>query len=428
MDMKRSLRHGLRSPRRQRGAVVVLVAAGLIAIIGMAGLALDLGDSYLSKTRLQNALDAAALSGAKTLTEGGSTTEAETDAIATFNLDPRMADPALTPVIEFSDSLVPGFPSATDPDAKYVRASVASYPREVWFAAVLGMTSRAVAGSAVAGPIPVGGCTGPILPVTICAKDPEGECNDETCFGYPVGAEDEICLKSGSPGKGGSGKDGTGTGGTCKPFQVGTGNFQLLDLGCPPGEGGGGACVRKNLAGGFNQCVAAGDNKTVESEPGNKAGPTVQGINTRFGEYQGGGLNATDYPPDVVTHSDPNFWYSTPASNAYEDWLTDASKHDYPEDGIPPGTKKRRVVAVPISKCVEDEHGVTTLEVKKIACFYLTKPAKQGGPGGGNAEIYGQLIKASECPVNGTAVDDDDEEDDLPTKIVLFKDPDARAS
>ncbi len=413
----------MRSPRRQRGAVVVLVAAGLIAIIAMAGLALDLGDSYLSKTRLQNALDAAALSGAKTLTEGGSTAEAETDAIATFNLDPRMADAALTLVIEFSDSLVPGFPSATDPDAKYVRASVASYPREVWFAAVLNMTSRAVAGSAVAGPIPVGGCTDPILPVTICAKDPEGECNDDTCFGYPVGAEDELCLKTGSPGQGGS-----GSGGSCDPFQVGTGNFQLLDLGCPQGGGGGGACVRKNLAGGYSQCVAAGDNETVESEPGNKAGPTVQGINTRFGEYQGAGLNATDYPPDVVTHSDPAFWYSSPASNAYKDWLADASKHDYPEDGIPPGRKKRRVVAVPIGECVEGETGVTNVTVKKIACFYLTKPSKQGGPGGGNAEIYGQLIKASECPVNGTAVDDDDEEDDLPTKIVLFKDPDARAS
>lgn len=419
-NVKRSLRHGLRSPRRQRGVVVVLVAAGMLAIIAMAGLALDLGDSYLSKTRLHNALDTAALSGAKTLLDGGGTAEAETDAIATFNLDPRMANAALTPVIEFSDTLVPFNPGAPDDIAKYVRASVASYPRDAWFAAVLGITDRAVAGTAVAGPIPVGGCTEPVLPVVICAKDPEGECNDETCFGYPVGAEDELCLKAGSPGGGPTG---------CNAFDVGTGNFQLLDLGCPKGGGGGAACVAKNLAGGYSQCVAAGDTETVESKPGNSVGPTVKGINTRFGEYTGGafGLNPTDHPPDVVTHSDPAFWFSSPASNAYKDWLADPSKHDYPENEIPPGKKKRRVVAVPIGKCVDGEHGVTDIEMKKIACFYLTKKSTQGG-GPDSAEIYGQLIETSECPVNGRAVNDDDEEVDLPPKIVLFKDPDTRDS
>ena len=45
----------------QRGAVMVIVVAGLVAIIGMAGLALDLAHAYTNKTQLQNALDAAAL-------------------------------------------------------------------------------------------------------------------------------------------------------------------------------------------------------------------------------------------------------------------------------------------------------------------------------------------------------------------------------
>ncbi|MGH8507478.1 MAG: pilus assembly protein TadG-related protein [Gammaproteobacteria bacterium] len=447
MDMKRSLRHGLRSPRRQRGAVMVLVTAGLLAILGIAALALDLGDSYLSKTRLQNALDASALSGAKTLLDGSTTTQATSDAIATFQNHPEVASAGLTPVIEFSDTLVPFSPGAPDDTAKYVRASVSSYPREAWFAAVLGMTGRAVAGSAVAGPVPVSGCTDDILPVTICAKDlADDNCEDGTCYGYPVGAEDEICLKSGSPGTGGSGSGGTGTGGTCDPFQPGAGNFQLLDLGCD--TQGGGACVRQKLAGaGGGQCLAAGDNAEVDTEPGNKAGPVVQGINTRFGDYGGGGVNEVDYPPDEITYNrddDSGFWFQE-----YEEYKENGGTLPYDTQGANPAwarKAKRRVVALPISDCTDAGGGVNELPVKKIACFYLTKPSQLGANGGGgggngggangggggteggNAEIYGQLVNTSECEVSGSSVTEDPPPFELPYKIVLYKDPDNRDS
>ena len=53
--------------KRERGAVMVLFVIALVAIIGAAGLALDSGHTMLNKTRLQNTVDAAALSGAKTL-------------------------------------------------------------------------------------------------------------------------------------------------------------------------------------------------------------------------------------------------------------------------------------------------------------------------------------------------------------------------
>ena len=62
------------TPRRQAGSVSVLMVIALAAILMMAGLSLDVGHMLLNKTRLQNAVDAAALSGAKTLSqvEGGS--------------------------------------------------------------------------------------------------------------------------------------------------------------------------------------------------------------------------------------------------------------------------------------------------------------------------------------------------------------------
>ena len=51
-------------PNKQQGAVLILVVAAMVAMLGMAGLALDGGHAMLNKTRLQNTVDAAALSGA----------------------------------------------------------------------------------------------------------------------------------------------------------------------------------------------------------------------------------------------------------------------------------------------------------------------------------------------------------------------------
>src|SRR2546423_1745474 len=72
------------SPRSQRGAAIVLIVIALLALLLMAGLALDGGHLMLNKTRLQNAVDAAALAGAKTLDETGNTGSATTQALQAF--------------------------------------------------------------------------------------------------------------------------------------------------------------------------------------------------------------------------------------------------------------------------------------------------------------------------------------------------------
>ena len=50
---------------RQRGAVAIAVAVGLLVLLGIAGLALDLGQLFVTKTGLQNAMDACALPAAR---------------------------------------------------------------------------------------------------------------------------------------------------------------------------------------------------------------------------------------------------------------------------------------------------------------------------------------------------------------------------
>lgn len=64
--MKTSKSH-CRAPRRQRGAVIIVVAASLIAIMGFAAICVDVGYLIYTQRRLQAATDAAALAGATDL-------------------------------------------------------------------------------------------------------------------------------------------------------------------------------------------------------------------------------------------------------------------------------------------------------------------------------------------------------------------------
>jgi len=414
MHMQRS-----QSPSRQKGITMVLVTVALVVIIGMTGLALDMGHAYLNNTRLQNALDATALSGAKTVNGGFSTLIAETDAVETFNLhlEGEMADAGLAPTIEFSATLDPFVAGAIEPDARYVRARVNNFPMTVWFARVLpGVGNiQSVAGSAVSGPSPpLGGPdteTCDIAPFMFCddSAGTDTDCTDGDCYGYPVG--EELCLKSPSPAgqDSGSGNNPQGAEG-CDSFdEVGSGSFQLVELSC----GSGGNCIRKQLAGEFSGCLPEGEETNIDTEPGNKVGPVAQGLNTRFGQYAGP-VNINDHPPDVVTGEDLTY-------SEYQS-LVSSGPHDYPH---PTGVSYRRVVAVPVGTCDGAATGSTTLPLVGMACFFLTQPAVQAGNQQG---VYGELIES--CQASGEIIEDPPDPSAGPPlfKIILYKDANSRDS
>jgi hypothetical protein len=244
---------------------------------------------------LQNALDAGALSGARTMSDNSGVVAAQAAALATFNqhLTGEMgaANPPLVPTIQFSTTLNPFVPGAGDADAKYIRLRVPSFPMTVWLARVLPGVGDIieVGGSAVAGPSPPlggspnsGACD--IAPVIVCAgKEPDGsydtDCTDGRCFGYTVGGTSETTLKTGAD----SGWD------------VGPGNFQLIQLEC----GSGADCVREELGGKYPGCAING-----ESAPpaGQHRRPVAQGFNTASATT--GSMSPQEYPPDAVTYSD----------------------------------------------------------------------------------------------------------------------------
>lgn len=394
------------TPKRERGIVLVLYAVGMVAIVGMAGLALDMGHAFLNKTRLQNALDAGALSAARTLSDSAGVVSAQSSALATFNLhlagELGAANPPLVPTVQFSATLVPFVPGAGDADARFVRLSVSSFSMTIWLARVLPGVgdSLTLGGSAVAGPLPLGsppdGQVCDLAPFVVCAGAAPGggydtDCSDGSCYGYNIGANSEIVLKTGA-----------GSGG----WAVGPGNYQLIRLNC----GAGANCLRENLAGKYPGCATLGDN--VTTEPGNNVGPVAQGLNTRFGQYQGP-VSAEDYPPDAVTYSGSSFWYSD-----YLERLTDGPYDYTPVEQGGSGVPMRRVLAVVFGDCSDTTNGTGNVPVLGVGCYFMTRPAEQNG----QQKVYGQLVDT--CRMSGD-VAENPEPGSGGYIIVLYKDPDS---
>lgn len=72
----------IRNSLRQKGAVLILTALALPMLICATGLAVDLGNIYFQRSRLQNAADAAAMAGAKTY--DGKTIKSANDTAAKY--------------------------------------------------------------------------------------------------------------------------------------------------------------------------------------------------------------------------------------------------------------------------------------------------------------------------------------------------------
>lgn len=282
-------RHG--QPPRETGAVLVLYTLGMLAILLVAGLALDGSHAMLNKGRLQNTVDASALSAAKVLDQTASTALAQTAAVTMFadnandagNRELSIAygggggDIGIT--VEFSRTVAP-FQAGSAP-ANYVRVTATNFTMPAWLIQLMGMQEKIVAATAVAGPSPSIGQTCDLVPLIVCgdpASPPDPDDPNSSIWGYDRG--DVHVLKGGSDSGSQSGP-------------IGPGNFQLAR----PGDSSGGADLRENLAGGYEGCSDVGDN--VQTEPGNNVGPTVQGINTRLDNFSGP-ISAGDYPPDVI--------------------------------------------------------------------------------------------------------------------------------
>ena len=409
------------TPRRQRGAVIVLVTLAMVAMLLMAALALDGGHMLVNKTRLQNSVDAAALSGAKTLQQvlgsGNAASLSRSAALATLTLNASAGGnselaAAVTAaggagafaVVELASSVYGPFSYPGPADATYVRVSVPNYPLTGFFwnfaqaFAGGGLAAKAVAAIATAGPSPTSPCD--LAPLMVCGDSSQHNPDTGLFWGYQLG--DLEVLKTAKNNTSG----------------IGPGNFQLLDFGA------GGSTVREELAGGGTTCPSAGEN--VSTKPGNTVGPSVQGFNTRFGQYLGpmGGTQSA-YPPDLVTTynqlgngngaltvdlDDDSVSYlgaggglvsadsagnlsTAGGTGLYDlnDWEADSAAciaNPSASGCASGGVFERRMLKIVIGQCSGTDGGTASVPVLGFACFFALQPMDQSG---GQAWLLGQF-------------------------------------
>jgi hypothetical protein len=373
-----------------------MVTIAMLALIGMAALAIDVGHVAVNKSRLQATVDAAALSAAKVLDVTGSTTAATNAATGVLALNAaqqpelQAAFGNVSQSVEYSSTVIPFSPGTAPP--LYVRVTASGFSFASMLAQVLGINSFTVAANAVAGPSPTIGIACNIVPMLLCGVNPPPV--SFPIYGYGQGEVVALKLSAGS-----------------NPGNVGPGNYQLLSLG-----GTGGAIVRSNMAGGYTGCATVGTD--VTTQPGVQSGPVAQGLNTRFNEYSGP-VSSANYPPDTIVTQPPanqrlsctdatcatvqaggnliltGSQYAYSYENMYQP-RSSAGNFDIPMAPAGSGVPGRRIVAVPVGDCSVGASGRGSIPVLGLACVFLLQDVAQNG----NAnQVFGEVL--GNCDVNG---------------------------
>jgi Flp pilus assembly protein TadG len=302
------MRQSTRTTRRESGSVLVLIAVGLVTIVGAAALAVDVGYLSVYKNQLQNASDAAALAGAQGLAADPSNFSASGQAKQLAIQIAAQNQAARSPV-QLSDGEI------TFPDGNTVRVQV-TRPAPTFFARVFGVSQVDVRVTAAATVVPVnavggGPGGGGIRPWAVLdqfshgalcvppndadvnhpAHGPfndrphtwngvtvqsdryvspynaqfdgwdlsrEGDCGNVTGFIAPRDVTNQrVYLKSSS--------------------WLTPGNYGAVALG-----GNGADTYRDNIIHGYSGVVEVGD--VLTTEPGNMVGPTNQGVTALIAE------------------------------------------------------------------------------------------------------------------------------------------------
>lgn len=375
------------TPERQRGIAMVLIVAGLLAILAVAGLALDMSRTAYNKSRLQAVVDTTALTAAKVLDQTGSAAQATGAAntvfqanIASFPELRRVLGADATPVISYSKGISPftAEPSNT-PGLHYARVSVVDFAASAGLLRLVGVQTLPVRASAIAGPSPALGYACNIVPIALC-----GVSNGNGDLGYP---SDKIyAITSG--------------GGTTPGFY----RFLQFD------DTGGADAVRHNIAGGYDQCLAVGARVPIKS--GVNSGPVVSGVNARFNQYASN-LTPTQYPPDVIQREpSPQLAFDSKTAQIRQNGniVTLISQLDFAYSGYASATRngpydiqprptgngvfKRRVVAAPVVNCADEIN--KTVPVLGLRCLYMLQRAAQSGS---DARLFVEI--APECEAGG---------------------------
>lgn len=368
---------------RQRGVVVIIVAMCLVAMVGMVGLALDLGQLFVAKTELQNSADACALAAAQEL-KGSVATQlqkAEAAGLAVAGMhkvgfqETAVGASNSTVSVTFSPSNASGSfvggSGLAGPAAlamRYARCDVSKTAIKTFFIQVMNalpgvsIGDQSVSAMAVATLQPSQMTCA--LPVAICSSDLAGK---------SVG--DWLQAAIGPPG--GQGLNG---------------NFKWVDF-TPPG---GGASELSNLITGEGACSLPVVGSEV-GQPGNISS-IAAAYNSRFGIYQGS-VKPSDSAPDLSGYAYTDAATSWPAKkNAFPDFINHRTNSDpyqgdvltgldvkgtiQPSSYLKANGRDRRLMTAPVVDCNGFASG-STAPITSWACVFLLHPINNSAGGGG---------------------------------------------
>jgi hypothetical protein len=405
------------SRKKQQGVVAIIVGLTLVVLVAFAGLALDGGQLYVSKTEQQNAADACALAASYELAGNPIPVESFTRAtnagvsVATQNKVGFQGTtiPAGDVEVTFSSSLTGAWvPAGSNPggNAKYVRCTVARDGIAMWFMQVLGFGDQTVNALATASLAPAQ--TNCAIPMALCADAFGGSAPN---YGYVRGQWYSMNFSETGGGNGVSNL---------------TGNFRWIDFdpsAGTPGCSGGGAQELACLFKGAGQCNLPAPNPTAVC--GSGSGTVVPGcvgqtgninslgfsFNTRFGIYHGSD-NETTAPPDFTGRAfTPITWPlghdAYDGSSTGNNFLAARVAYDPVQSSeVPPGSSAvgssvlqsngadRRLVTVPLVNC-SSFTGTQQAPIQGYACIMLTRPYKKTGS---NVIVTAEYLGRSNVP------------------------------
>lgn len=327
----RAERHSGAVARAERGSTLYIVAASLVVLLMLGGLAIDLGWLYLGRTEAQRAADAAALAGAQqfvesTFTTGGIsqaavTTLADNAAVATAQQN-KVGGQTLAPA-----DVTAGPPDFSRPGNPLITVTVSkSIP--TFFMRIVGRNSATVTASATAESYDPGTTgTGPTFCASCVKPFLVPNCDPNHAVSGKSSSANSVCPTV-------SGKACTSSSSDCQsyflnsagsPLNAGVypsgvvGETWTLHLNAAPSQwnelnfgGAGGSALRTNI----EQCTATviSCGTVLQTDDGKKVGPTDQGICDliTYGTAKCNGaqsassldtisFNASDSPPYTIT-------------------------------------------------------------------------------------------------------------------------------
>lgn len=253
MRVKSLFLHRLRS---EKGAVEIVAAVSLVALLGFSAFAVDMGASYAKASKLQNALDSATLAAVKELPAPSTGSTAWNSASSQAVKFAQLNGTEIT-ASDIAPLYGSGSSSSNISGIEITKTIIVDY----YFAKVLGINSGSITRTASAAIAPVGALSSA---VPLCVT------SSALRNAIANGATSNILIKC-SPDTGVISIDTLSS----------SGWFGALRF-----DGSGAADYTYNIACGYSGKIQVG--QVLDMESGNMSGPTLSGFSTRYNQCNDG--------------------------------------------------------------------------------------------------------------------------------------------